>query len=118
MRDEHRRAKESKRFLLVDMGQMFGNWAWAAGSVETPHPHYKLPAHLAAKLRVNELQSALGALRAVKDDDIRACFQDRPAAWGVVDADADAGAKRVIATKDKVEAIIRAGNPSIFISDK
>jgi hypothetical protein len=112
-RDEHGKAKETKLFLLVDMGQMFGTCSWAAGSVETPPAAYALPGHIADKLTSEMLKPAVDQLRKVSDSEIRVCFADRPEEWSIADADANAGVARVIASRDKIDSIIRTGNPTI-----
>ncbi len=114
MRDEHGRVKETKRFLLVDMGHMFGGGGWVASNVEAAHATHCLPGHMVDKLKADLLRPALDLLYTVSDADVSACFQDRPEEWGITDAEAASGAKRAIAARDNIEAIIRGGNPSAF----
>jgi hypothetical protein len=45
----------TKRFKLIDMGAMFGNWNWSAVDVGNVHVAYALPDHLAAKLTLAKL---------------------------------------------------------------
>jgi hypothetical protein len=109
-RDEHGKAKETKRFLLVDMGKMYGSWNWSG---ETAHNSYRMPSHIADKLTILSLSPLLAQLKSVSDSDIRDCFDDRPAEWGISDADAVAGAKRAIAARDNIDSIVTTGNPNI-----
>ena len=102
-----------KRFRLVDMGQMFGNFEWNADTVKVVHDRYKLPPHLAEKLTLEKLAPAISALKSVGDSSIRASFEDCPDEWNVPAADREAGAERALSAKDRIEEIIRKGNPAI-----
>jgi hypothetical protein len=48
--EEHGVPKKTKRFRLIDMGQMFGNFNWTAANLANVHTLYQLPPHLAAHL--------------------------------------------------------------------
>jgi hypothetical protein len=111
--EEHGVAKTTKRFKLIDMGQMFGNFAWTAASVATPHLAYQLPTHLAAHLTKANLATAMDQLSQLSDGVIEECFQDCPDSWGVTDADKVAGAQCAIQTKRAIATIIFNGNPTI-----
>lgn len=109
-RDDQGTAKATKRFLLVDMGQMFGNWNWTG---DTPHNSYRIPSHIVDKVSTLSLSPAIVQLKNVSDEDIRACFEDRPSGWNVTDADVDAGIRRAVAARDEIESIIKTGNPGL-----
>jgi len=103
----------TKRFKLVDMGQMFGNFNWDAATAGAPHTTYTLPAHLAATLTRAQLAPAMQALQAVDAGAIRDCFMECPDEWNVPAVDKEAGAARCIAAAAQIEQILHAGNPGI-----
>ncbi len=103
----------TKRFKLIDMGQMFGDCAWTAGSVNPVHTAYVLPNHLAAKLTFQKLAPAIQAVSNVAVEAIRECFADCPDDWNISAEDRRAGAERAIAAAAQVEQIIRSGNPAV-----
>jgi hypothetical protein len=112
-RDEEGKAKPTKLFLLVDMGQMFRSFNWTAENIAGPPAAYTIPPHIADKIIMPSLVPVMAKLRSITDNDIRACFTDRPEEWGIPDADATAGANRVIAWRDGIENVVRTGNPNI-----
>ena len=103
----------TKRFKLVDMGQMFGGAAWTAASVSAVPPAYALPGHLAAKLTLEKLAAAINAVKGLPAGAIQACFADCPDEWNIPADDKPSGAARAIAAAAQVEQIIRTGNPAI-----
>jgi hypothetical protein len=64
--EEHGVLKKTKRFKLIDMGQMFGDWNWSAASVAAVHTSYQLPIHLVPHLTIASLQPALDQIVAFK----------------------------------------------------
>jgi hypothetical protein len=103
----------TKRFKLVDMGQMFGNFSWTAPAVSAVHPAYALPPHLAAKLTLAKLAPAIRAVKTVLAAAIGDCFSDCPEEWHIPADDKHAGAQRAIAAAAQIEQIIKVGNPAI-----
>lgn len=103
----------TKRFKLIDMGQMFGNFAWTEASVGGIHTSYVLPDHLAAKLTLAKLAPAIAAVNGVTSEAIRECFSDCPDEWSIPAADRQAGAERAIGAALEIAAIVQAGNPGI-----
>jgi hypothetical protein len=85
-REESGVIKKTKRFRLIDMGQMFGDFNWSAGSVAKVHTSYKLPGHLANHLTKATLATAIDQLAQLPDSIIEECFQDCPGAWGISNA--------------------------------
>jgi hypothetical protein len=106
-------ARRLKRFRLIDMGQMFGDFNWRADTVSSAPPSYKLPSHLAVRLTLAQLAPAFAQLRGLKPEDIRACFDDCPTAWAVPEPDREAAITRLIDSREKVEQTLKTGNPSI-----
>jgi hypothetical protein len=100
------------RFMLIDMRFMFGGPAWV-GSTLQPHTSYALPPHLADKLTLAKLQPTLDALRGAPDAAIRDCFESRPAEWNITDQDVAQGIAVAIHGRDRIDEIIKAGNPTI-----
>jgi hypothetical protein len=113
IRDASGQSKTTKRFRLVDMGQAFGDFNWDANKVSTVPASYKLPPHLAAKLNLASLAPAFAELGTIHEADIRACFEDCPQEWEVSSADKQAAVARLLAARQLVEEILRAGNPEI-----
>jgi hypothetical protein len=105
--------KKTKRFKLIDMGQMFGNFSWTAAHVANVHLTYQLPAHLAAILTKANLAPVVDQLSQIADDVIEECFQDCPESWGVSQEDKSAGAQCAIQAKKKIADIIYNGNPGL-----
>jgi hypothetical protein len=103
----------TKRFKLIDMGQMFGNFNWTAASAGAPHASYTLPAHLAATLTRAKLQPGIQALQAVGDQAVRDCFAECPEEWNIPTVDREAGAARCISAAAQIDQILRTGNPGI-----
>lgn len=103
----------TKRFKLIDMGQMFGHFSWTAATAGAAHTAYKLPTHLAGALTLAKLQPAMVALRAVSPDAIRDCFMDCPEEWNIPTADKEAAAARSVVAAAQIEAIIRGGNTTL-----
>jgi hypothetical protein len=111
--EEHGVVKKTKRFKLIDMGQMFGNFSWTAGSVANVHTTYQLPGHMIPHLSKAKLAPTIEQLTNLQDSIIEACFQECPAGWGVPDSDKTAGAQCAIKAKKTIGDIIFNGNPSI-----
>ncbi len=105
--------KETKNFKMIDMGAMYANRNWTASNVATVHDRYKIPTHIAEKLTAEKLQPAIDTLKKVDESLIRECFEDCPNEWNVPQEDKDGGALRAVAARDKIEEIIKNGNPSI-----
>jgi hypothetical protein len=78
-------AKATKRFRLIDMGQMFGSFAWDAHNVLPVHDAYALPSHLRERTTWAKLEPAMDELRAVADEAIQNCFIDYPTVWDVTE---------------------------------
>ena len=111
--EEHGVIRKTKRFKLIDMGQMFGNFNWTAASVANVHIAYQLPPHLAADLTKANLATTIDKLSKLEDGVIEECFQDCPDTWGVSQADKSAGAQCAIRAKTKIADIIFNGNSAI-----
>lgn len=107
MTDSAGGSKPTKHFKLIDMGQMYGDFAWTAASVAAVHQSYHMPDHLAAELTPEKLAPALDELLNVDDAAISQCFSDRPAEWNVSDSDATAGATRATQAKNSIREIIK-----------
>ena len=105
--------KRTKRFKLMDMGQMFANFSWTVETVRNVHREYRLPNHLAEKLTWDKLRPAIEKVKSIDDGAIQACFEEFPEEWDVSPEDKEAGVTRILAAKLNVEEIIRNGNPSI-----
>jgi hypothetical protein len=105
--------KRTKRFKLIDMGQMFGNFSWTAESVANVHATYQLPAHLAARLTRETLLPAINQLSTVDDSTIEECFEDCPSTWRISPAEKAAGVGCVIQARRNINNIIFNGNPQI-----
>ena len=105
-------SRKSPRFMLIDMGQMFGDFKWTAGSVRN-HTAYQLPQHMVEKLTADSLAPAIKALRAVDEDAIRSCFADCPEEWDVPEADKSAGIEVALHGQNQIEGILRDGNPAL-----
>jgi hypothetical protein len=100
------------RFMLIDMGYMFGSPGWVGKTLQA-HTSYVLPPHLAAALTLKKLQPAFDSLRGVQEDEIRDCFESRPPEWSITDEDVEAGISVALNARDRIEDIIRSGNPLI-----
>jgi hypothetical protein len=70
--------KKTKRFKLIDMGQMYGNCNWTALTVATVHKAYQLPTHLVPHLTKANLAPAIKQLSSLSDEIITECFEDSP----------------------------------------
>ena len=101
------------RFMLIDMGFMFGSPTWNLGSVQHPHASYQLPPHIVDKLTSAKIAPVVSALKAISDGAIRECFTARPAEWAISDEEAAAATTYALRARDGIEQIIRAGNPGI-----
>jgi hypothetical protein len=113
VQDATGQSRTTRRFRLIDMGQMFGDFNWRAETLANAPAGYKLPSHMVSKLTLAQLKPALEQLRAVVPDDIRACFEECPPDWGTPERDKQAAITRLIASRDNVEEILKTGNPSI-----
>jgi hypothetical protein len=111
--EEHGVIRKTKRFKLIDMGQMFGNFSWTATTVARAHHTYQLPTHLAAHLTRANLAHAFDQLAQLADSAIKECFQDCPDTWEISDEDKSAGAQCAIQAKQTITTIIFDGNPTI-----
>ena len=100
------------RFMLIDMGFMFGGPTWSAGSLKE-HNSYSLPGHIADKVTIGKLQPAIEELNKVTDDAIRECFESRPEEWAVSDDDVRAGIAVALGARRRIESIVKSGNPKI-----
>jgi hypothetical protein len=105
--------KKTKRFKLIDMGQMFGDFNWTAGSITNVHTTYKLPAHLVGHLTKANLAAAIDQLKALDNAAIQECFHDCPDSWGISEADRQAGANYAIHSKDTITDTIYKSHPEI-----
>jgi hypothetical protein len=112
-REENGVIKKTKRFKLIDMGQMFGDFNWTAANVAQVHVNYVLPPHLANHLSKASLAVAIDQLKQLADTVVEECFQDCPDTWAISPADKTAGATRANAAKKTIEDIIYNGNPGI-----
>ena len=111
--DQHGVSKRTKRFRLIDMGQMFGDFNWTPANVTNVHTTYQLPAHLVDHLTRANLASVLNQLTQVSNGLIEECFQDCPDTWGISTADKAAGAQRAILAKGNINNILFNGNPGL-----
>jgi hypothetical protein len=111
--EEHGVIKKTKRFKLIDMGQMFGNFSWTSANVANVHVTYQLPVHLVDHLTKANLAPAIGQLTQLADSVIEECFEDCPNSWGISAADKAAGAQCAIQAKKTINDIIFNGNPAI-----
>lgn len=103
----------TKHSRLIDMGQMFGHWAWSAATHSACHAAYALPGHMAAHLTWGKLQPTIDEIAGAADGEFHACFEDCPEEWAVPAADRAAGSARVIVARDSLAGILRTGNPGI-----
>lgn len=106
--------KQTKRFRLIDMGQMFGKFNWSAKDLQGDPPAYKLPQHLAEKLTPEKLEQAIQELKKVEDSAVQACLHDCPDEWGIPQDDKEAGAVRILKAREQIQNILEKGNPSIY----
>jgi hypothetical protein len=106
--------KATKRFMLIDMGQMFGQSNWADPGVRTVHTTYKLPDHLAQKIAKNKFAAVIAEVGDINEVAIRQCFEDCPDEWAISLQDKEGGIARVLGAKEKIEEILRNGNPALF----
>ncbi|MGA2232896.1 MAG: hypothetical protein ABSH22_18505 [Tepidisphaeraceae bacterium] len=104
---------DRRLFRLIDMGFMFGNANWDAARVALLPQQYVLPRHLADKLTMTVVDSAIAALHAIPDANIRACFDDVPPEWTIPAADTLAAAARSISIRATLRQIIVSGNPDL-----
>lgn len=104
---------KTKRFKLVDMGFMFGSPGWTKATIAGVHDQYKISTHLVQKLSIEKLQPAMKELGSIDNESIHQCFDDCPEEWNITKDDRDAGANNACVARDKIEQIIRKGNPSI-----
>ncbi len=112
-RDAAGQVRTTKRFQLIDMGQMFGDFNWRAETLAPIPGAYKLPTHLAANLTLAQLTPALSNLMAIDQADIRTCFDDWPASWAIPEPDRQAAIERLLNSRERVEQMLKTGNPSI-----
>jgi hypothetical protein len=111
--DQHGMLKKTKKFKLIDMGQMFGDFNWTAASVANVHATYQLPIHMIPHLTKVKLAPAVDQLAQLPNGLIEGCFEDCPDTWGISQADKAAGAQRAIQAKRDINDILFNGNPGI-----
>jgi hypothetical protein len=102
-----------KMFKLVDMGFMFTSPNWTAATLAVLAMSYSLPAHIADRVKMAELQPAIAKLKALPKADIEACFNDVPDEWTVSTQDRQAAVAQALLAQDKIEEILRNGNPKL-----
>lgn len=104
---------KSKTFLLIDMGNAFHNFNWTEADLGRLHDSYVLPRHMASKLSLAALQTAVDAIQGRSLQDIEQCLGDTPQSWGITEGERVAATRSIDGVRGSLMDILRKGNPDI-----
>jgi len=95
------------------MGFMFTSPSWTAATLAALAMSYSLPAHISDRMTMAELQPVIAKLKALSKMEIEACFNDVPDEWAISTQDRQAAVAQALLAQDKIEEILKNGNPKL-----
>lgn len=105
--------KPVKLFRLVDLGHTFANGRWTPATLAALPMKYSLPTHILAHVNLATLAPIIATLRGLSQQSIEGCFDDIPDEWNVDTQERQAAINQVLCAREKIEEILKGGNPTL-----